>query len=258
MKGIYHAVTAAFSLFSALPMPQRPWGKDWARGVLCAFPLVGGAVAAAVALWLWLCARLDMGGLLPAAGATLLPILVTGGIHLDGFCDTCDALKCNRDLSYRQAVLADPHAGAFAIIGLGCYLLLTVALWSALEVDGESLTALALGYGVSRALSARAAAAFPPARGEGLLFSLAAGCGRRGRAGLGLTALALMAGQAALGGPAGLSCAAAAAGCYAYYKYRLSPRFGGVSGDLAGWFLSVCECAMLAAAVLVQKGGEWL
>ena len=64
-----------------------------------------------------------------------------------------------------------------------------------------------------------------------------------------------MAGQAALGGPAGLSCAAAAAGCYAYYKYRLSPRFGGVSGDLAGWFLSVCECAMLAAAVLVQKGG---
>ena len=145
MKGIYHAVTAAFSLFSALPMPQRPWGKDWGRGVLCAFPLVGGAVAAAVALWLWLCARLDMGGLLPAAGATLLPILVTGGIHLDGFCDTCDALKCNRELAYRQAVLADPHAGAFAIIGLGCYLLLTVALWSALEWDGESAAALTLG-----------------------------------------------------------------------------------------------------------------
>jgi adenosylcobinamide-GDP ribazoletransferase len=35
---------------------------------------------------------LGFGRILFAAGFTLLPVIVTGGIHLDGFCDTTDAL----------------------------------------------------------------------------------------------------------------------------------------------------------------------
>ena len=33
---------------------------------------------------------------LPPAGLLLIPIAVSGGIHLDGFCDTCDALPPTR------------------------------------------------------------------------------------------------------------------------------------------------------------------
>ena len=35
------------------------------------------------------------------------------------------------------------------------------------------------------------------------------------------------------------------------YYYRMSRKqFGGITGDLAGYFLQVCELAMLAGAVL--------
>ena len=38
------------------------------------------------------------------------------------------------------------------------------------------------------------------------------------------------------------------------YYYRMSrKKFGGTTGDLAGYFLQVCELAMLAVIVLAGK-----
>ena len=40
------------------------------------------------------------------------------------------------------------------------------------------------------------------------------------------------------------------------YYYRMSRKqFGGITGDLAGYFLQVCELAMLAGAVLSRGIG---
>ena len=40
------------------------------------------------------------------------------------------------------------------------------------------------------------------------------------------------------------------------YYYRMSRKqFGGITGDLAGYFLQVCELAMLAGAVLCRGIG---
>ena len=45
----------------------------------------------------------------------------------------------------------------------------------------------------------------------------------------------------------------AAAGTYLYY-YRLSEKaFGGITGDLAGWFLQLCELICLLAVVLLES-----
>ena len=43
---------------------------------------------------------------------------------------------------------------------------------------------------------------------------------------------------------------AAAALVFAYYYRMTMDKFGGVSGDPAGWFLQVCELALLAAAAV--------
>ena len=46
-----------------------------------------------------------------------------------------------------------------------------------------------------------------------------------------------------------------AAGIIFFYYYRMSRKqFGGITGDLAGYFLQVCELAMLAAVVLSSIG----
>lgn len=54
---------------------------------------------------------------------------------------------------------------------------------------------------------------------------------------------------------AGLVCLTAAVqlAVFVYYR-RMSDRdFGGITGDLAGWFLQVCELASMGAAVVYLK-----
>ena len=85
-------VIIAFSMYSAIPMPRVEWDREGMRYALCAFPLVGLAAGAALWCWWWLCGLLGLGQLLAAAGMTLLPLLVSGGIHMDGFCDASDAI----------------------------------------------------------------------------------------------------------------------------------------------------------------------
>ena len=63
------------------------------------------------------------------ASFVLLPVLVTGGIHMDGFLDTTDALSSWQPREKKLEILKDSHAGAFAII-MGCsYFVLALGVW---------------------------------------------------------------------------------------------------------------------------------
>ena len=64
-----------------------------------------------------------------------------------------------------------------------------------------------------------------------------------------LSAAALVALEPVTGGAA-----AAGAGLSFLYYFVMSRRqFGGITGDLAGFFLQVCECAMVLSVVLAQR-----
>ena len=82
----------AVAMYSKLPVPQVEWDRKSLSWALCFFPVVGVVIGLLLGLWLELCALLDIGPWLRAAGALLLPVAVSGAIHLDGFCDTADAL----------------------------------------------------------------------------------------------------------------------------------------------------------------------
>ena len=115
--------TAAFSMFSALPVPQVEWNETSMHWMLAAFPLVGLVTGGACWAWQLLCGALTLPDILRGAGLCLLPVLVTGGVHLDGYADTCDALASHASPQRRQEILKDPHLGAFAAIRLCCYFL---------------------------------------------------------------------------------------------------------------------------------------
>ena len=89
---ILETAAVALGLYSALPVPQFEWTRRNMRYALAAFPLVG--VLLALACWAWsaLCTFLSLPALLRGAVLCVLPALVSGGIHLDGYCDTADAL----------------------------------------------------------------------------------------------------------------------------------------------------------------------
>ena len=199
-----------------------------------------------------LCRALGAGSVLRAAGLCLLPVLVTGGIHLDGFADTCDALASCAPLEKKQQILADPHCGAFAVIRLCSWFLACFALWTQLP-DGRALMALAIGQVLSRALSGYAVARFPLAKNTGLAHTFATAADRA-FAGRFLAVLAgvCVAAQAVLAKGPGIGAALAALLCLWRYRAVAQKQFGGISGDLAGWFLTRCELWQLAAAVVCQ------
>ena len=94
-------------MFSAIPMPRVEWNDRNMRYALCAFPLVGLAAGLVMALWVWLSVFLGLPNLLLAAGLTAIPVLLTGGIHLDGYADTHDALASHRSPAERQEILKE-------------------------------------------------------------------------------------------------------------------------------------------------------
>ena len=127
------SIAVAFSMFSAISMPQFLWNEKNMRYALCAFPLIG-VVIGAVCWGAWsLCGLIGLPNLLRGAILTLIPVLVTGGIHLDGYSDTCDALASHASQEKKLEILKDPHVGSFAVIRICGYFVITLALWSALK-----------------------------------------------------------------------------------------------------------------------------
>ena len=119
--------------------------------MLVALPLVGLVIGGAEWLWFLFRSWLSFGPVLHGVGMTLIPLLLTGGIHLDGFMDTVDALKSHAAPEKKRAILKDPHAGAFAVIGLAAYLLLWFGL--CVELPCRDLAPRAAGGGDAERLS---------------------------------------------------------------------------------------------------------
>ncbi len=245
MRTALEAVALAFSMFSSLPSPQVSWTGRGMRWMLAAFPLVGAVVGLGCWGWTFLCGALSLPALLRGAGLCLIPAALTGGVHLDGYADTCDALASHAPPERRREILKDPHLGAFAAIRLCGYFTAALALWTCLpRYDG---TAFLASFCLSRALSALAVSSFPLAEGSGLARTFAQAADRTHlTASMSVLSLLLML-LLCLRGWAGASMAAAAAAVFLYYRRMVRKQFGGLSGDLAGWFLQTAELWMLAA-----------
>ena len=252
------SVVIAFAMYSKIPMPHVEWDKRSLSWALCAFPLVGGVIGAALYGWLYLADLLDLTAL-KAAVAVALPLALSGCIHLDGFCDTCDALSSHQSRERKLEILKDSHTGAFAIICCGLYLMVFYALWREVDTAGGSALVLALGPVLSRSYSGLAGVSWKNARGSGLLATFTEPVDGR-RAQVVLVALVLLsAGAMVLVSPVtGGAAALGAALTFLYYRVMAFRQFGGITGDTEGFFVQICECAMVFSVLLAQKAGELL
>ena len=133
----------AFAMYSKVPMPRVDWEKKALAWALCFFPLVGAVIGTVLYGWMVLARYLGFGPLFFAAFALLIPIALNGGIHLDGFCDTCDALSSHQSRERKLEILKDSHTGAFAIICCGLYLLVFFACWCEVAAVGRAALVLA-------------------------------------------------------------------------------------------------------------------
>lgn len=247
----------AFAMYSKIPMPRMEWTNESLSYVFAFFPAVGLAVGALLFGWMNLAAWLGFGSMLTAVGCVLIPFLVTGGIHLDGFCDTADALGSHQSVERKLEILKDSHVGAFALMACVLYLLALFAFWCETELTGwRTMAVLALTPVWSRSWSGYGVVTMKNARGSGLLATFTdAAAARQVRWVLRLWLAAVLAAMVLLQPWCGLAAAAAGALIFGYYRWKAEKEFGGITGDLAGWFLQLCEAGCVLAVAAAQHLG---
>lgn len=242
IKKLLNNMQTAFAMFSRLPMPQVEWEPENMRFMLCFFPFVGAVICAASLLLAFFGNRLGLQRSFLSALLVLLPVVITGGIHLDGFLDTMDALSSWKGRAEKRRILKDPHTGAFAVISACSVFLVWYGAYTQLLSDWEALQTVSLTFILSRALSGWAVITFPKTseKGTAAQFSETADA-RIVRRVLLVMAFLTMAAMAIVRPLYGFT----AAGCslvllLIYYRTAVID-FDGTNGDLAGWFLCLCE-----------------
>ena len=244
-------IWTAFAMFSALPVPHTEWKKETMRFTMLAFPLIGLVIGLLCILWSLLCEVLLLPPILRAAGLCALPVLVTGGIHLDGYADTWDARSSHGTAEKKQEILKDPHIGTFAVIHICLYFVVAFALWTALP-QMRFLPVL-LSFCLSRTLSGISLTVFDIRPGSGLLRTFADGAEKKQVRTLLTGAAVILSAGICLGG--GWLMVPAAFFIFFRYRSLAEKSFGGLSGDLAGWFVQTAELWMLGALCLQQFAG---
>lgn len=247
---IVRSFCSAFLMYSRIPMPRVEWKEENRRYALCFFPMIGAVIGGLLMFWHFICGVLNIGTLLFSAGAVLIPVMVTGGIHLDGFCDVNDAKACCGTKEKMLSVMSDSHIGAFAAIHLVLYLLLQAGLFS--QVQSEKILLIAaLGFIQSRAWSGLAAVIFQNAKTEGTLQNFSKPAQKKITIVCELFYLLLTSSAMIYLSPvSGAFSVFGGVIAFVYYRIFSYKRFGGITGDLAGYFLQVCEISMLACAVV--------
>ena len=254
MKSLWNSFKAAFAMFSKIPMPMVDWKKENIKFMMCFFPFVGTAIG--ILTWF-------AGGILGVHAAlepfflavilTVIPVFITGGIHVDGLLDTSDALSSWQERERRLEILKDSHAGAFAVITACAFFLIWYGAYSQLWTDRRALLIMALGFMVSRCLSGISVMMFPKARKDGTVAEFS----RKAEDMIVRNVLIvylgiLLAVMIWIQPVMGILAFGTAVLVFLYYHYKAMKYFGGITGDLAGYFLCLCEVGMTVVLAVVS------
>lgn len=252
MKSLWNSFKIAFSMFSKIPMPQADWTEDNMKYMFVWFPWIGAVIGGFTLLVAYVgnyfCFRSEFINIV----LMLIPIFVTGGIHVDGLLDTADAMSSWQERKRRLEILKDSHAGAFAVITAGVYFLLLYAGYSQIGGNFKILSLVSIGFVVSRCFSAIGVLTLPKAKEEGTVAEFSRKSSeKRVKCVLFVYLVLLAAVMISVDLLLGIAAIGTAGAVFLYYRRFALKNFGGTTGDLSGFFLCVCEASLvLVLAVL--------
>lgn len=131
---------AAVQFLTTIPIP---WRRDFSPEELgrsaVYFPVIGVIIGLILAGLSWL-----FGLFLPSGVTSALLIafmvIASGGLHLDGFVDTCDGIGGQKPVEDRWRAMSDSRAGSFGIIGVVLLLLIKYAALNSVPASSLLIT----------------------------------------------------------------------------------------------------------------------
>ena len=107
---------------------QTVWtAEDFGRSTRF-FPLVGLVLGICYALAAWILVSVLGMRALTAALLLILPLLLTGGLHADGFMDTADGVFSGRERERKLEIMKDSRVGSFGVVAFVLLMFLQFAL----------------------------------------------------------------------------------------------------------------------------------
>lgn len=234
----------AVAFLTILPVPGAAAAPS---GIVFAwFPLVGLAIGALLAL----AGSLPIHSDVRAFIVLVAWVLVTGGLHLDGWADCCDGLGATASAERRLQIMRDPRAGSWAIAGVT---LLLLGKWIALRASTTAWLVAAPVAG--RWAMVLAAAWLPLARREGAAVAFRENFGRNHLVIASLFTLAVFAVLGALAtGSIWFAVILAPAVALTFGRWAAWRLSGGITGDVYGAICELTELACLWAWMLWASG----
>jgi adenosylcobinamide-GDP ribazoletransferase len=125
-----HRLALAFQFLTILPcLRLEVRHPEDLGGSMAFYPIVGATLGSFM-----LGAHLIGSEVFPEGvlrpGLVVLLVVLTGGLHLDGFADVCDGFYAGRTKADALRIMKDPHLGTMAVLGIISVLMMKVVLLS--------------------------------------------------------------------------------------------------------------------------------
>lgn len=242
----------AFSIYSKIPVPQFEWKEADMKYMLCFFPWIGAVIGGCIYFWNHLCDTFDVGEMCHILIGAAIPLMITGGFHVDGFMDTMDAFHSYQPKEKKLEILKDSHIGAFAVIMVVLYGMVYIGAFSEIT-DKRLLRIVCSGFFLARCLSGISVVSFPSAKKDGMLYLFASNSQKAiVKWSLYLQSIFCVCCMLWQSLYAGVIVAIAAFLTFVYYFCRTKKEFGGITGDTAGYFVLICEASMIIVAAVLN------
>ena len=240
----------ALQFFTVLPIrKQLPLGRKEVTAMYIALPFVGAVIGLLMyAVSELLFNTMEMGPFLTAVFIVLTAIMLTGGLHLDGWADTGDAFFSYQDREKRLEILEDPRLGAFGTMALVSLILVKVALFHEVLIQGLGGWALFVAIPVlSRAGMNIYFTTMQPAKNKGIAYFFKENMGTKsvliGAVTSGIGVLIVL-GYNLESVLTPLLLFTAIGISIMLFRSWSKKHFGGITGDLAGAFIEGMEAIL--------------
>lgn len=278
MKKYLNALGITLSMYTRIPMKRIDWTDEYMKYSLCFLPVPGFVLGIAEMIWFIISMALNFTPVYFAAVSCIIILLVTGGIHMDGFIDLSDAHNSyEKEKKIKLQIMKDPHVGGFGVIWFVAYMLMLFASFYELYstaggfnniwilgaeqvVSPGSLAILHLPLALtaifmtSRGLAVYAIASIPLAKEEGMLYGFVKAADKKTLyIAAAATAVVCEAAMLIMFGIPALIFIPAAALLSFVIRHKAIGEFSGLTGDICGWFIQVSEVVLMAALVFVLK-----
>ena len=220
--------------------------KDLNRS-LAYFPLVGGIIGLVISSAVFLVDYFPLR--LIAVFILVVETIITGGLHLDGFADTCDGLYGGRTKERALEIMRDSRVGAMGVIGLILLLLTKYEMICSLHpnVIWKSVVLMPV---ISRFIQVLVCYSYKYARPEGKGKGF---IGYKGKIELIIAAAFTLVILIILFGVIGLAVLAAVILGVVFFTSSVNKKLDGMTGDTIGASSELAEVFCLLAVLVITK-----